>query len=270
MRSSTAACIGIFLVPATGTGQTVQSTPELTLEVRQPDATVTADIDVEITLTNVGDRDVTIAGAKLIFPAALVRTRDTIPQSLIGCSSGPGDANVLARQSQRYYHCVVDRYDRVWWKQALDLSTLFFLPGKYRIGAVVEYDAASTDTTRPSAYHRRILRQYAEVDLRPPLMTLLRGAWIGCFLAALFLALRYRRGDAGAQPSWNQVKWYLARVLLTGVVSATIIVLLLQRLSDIGLPLTVEVNDWVGGVIVGLVAYTSTETIYKRLAGGDG
>jgi ABC-type uncharacterized transport system permease subunit len=57
------------------------------------------------------------------------------------------------------------------------------------------------------------------------------------------------------------------RVLFTGLVTSTIAILLLQRLSDIGLPITLEVNDWVGGLIVGLVAYGSTDLIYQRLTG---
>jgi hypothetical protein len=273
--------VSVLFIGAPLHGREVASSgPELTIEVQQHDVLVTAPLDVYVTFTNVGDVDLNIEQAELIYPAAVKGTRDTLPTSLLRCrETSASDIQIVPANSHRFFYCVFPRYERSWIAQLLDASTFFFLPGKYRIQAVIEYSPAPVEKTPSGTVspHRRFLRQTAEVELKPPLMALLRGSWLGCLLAALFLTIRWS-GQHSALPAEGRRRWFQSawpvvrfgfRVLVTGLVSATIIVLLLQRLSDIGLPLTVEVNDWVGGVIVGLVAYASTEALYRWLAQGD-
>jgi hypothetical protein len=262
-------------------GQEVTSGPELTIEVQQYDVLVTGPLDVYVMFRNAGRVDLKIERAELIYPAALKSTRGNPPTDLLKCSeTSSSDIQIVPANSHRFFYCVFPRYERSSIDQLLDTSTFFFLPGKYRIQAVIEYSPAVVEPTPsgPIRPHRRFVRQTAEVELKPPLMALLRGSWIGCLLAALFITIRSSGQHSssaadgrsrGGQNAWPLVKFGF-RVLVTGLVSATIIVLLLQRLSDIGLPLTVEVNDWVGGVIVGLIAYASTDALYSKLAHGDG
>ncbi len=268
---------GLFIITQSY-GQKVSSGPDLTIEVDQQDIQVTGPCDIYVTFSNVSNIDLKIERAELIYPAAVKSTRDTLPTNLLRNNQATSaNFEVIPKGSRRFFHCIFPRYEKSWLDQLLDISTFFFLPGKYRIQAVIDYSPVSDDTIlsgveRP---HRRFLRQTAVVELKPPLVTQLRGGWIGCLLAALFITIRwsgnYRTEDAKKR-EWYRINWQVVkfgfRVLITGLVSATIIILLLQRLSDIGLPLTVEVNDWIGGVIVGLVSYASTEALYRRLTGG--
>ena len=268
-------------ISATGLyAQGVASGPELTIELHQHDALVTGPLDVYVTFTNVGNVDLWIERAELIFPAAVASTRDRLPTNLLACGdSVAASMRDVPASSQLFFHCVFQRYDRNWYVQLFDISTLLFLPAKYRVQAIVEYSPIMSDSLAPEAGkpHRRFLRQQAEVDLKPPLLTLLRGSWLGCLLAALFITIRWTAGRSAPETDGGR-RWlremvpvlrFGSRVLLTGLVASTIIVLMLQRLSDIGLPLTIEVNDWVGGVIVGLIAFASTDALYRKLSGAS-
>jgi hypothetical protein len=56
-------------------------------------------------------------------------------------------------------------------------------------------------------------------------------------------------------------------MLVVGSIVATITILLLQRLSDVGLPITLDVKDWIGGLIVGLFSSQLGDTLYDRFVG---
>ena len=246
--------------------------PQLSIGVYQTDKSLTAPLEVYVTLTNLNPHSYDIQRVQLMIPQSMKSIRGDLCLNLIvGCdredsdSTDPGKFQPLSAHSQRFYQVPIRRVHQSFFSWLLNQHTFLFLPGTYTIRCVVEYKAKETYGS---------IQEEIPIDLEPPLGSLLRGGIVGSLLLAIFLPIyRFSRHEPPApwQPENPMLRMPLTfiQISISGSVVSVIAILLLQRLGDLDLPVTIDVKDWIGGVIIGLFSYQIGDTLYGRFIGGS-
>ena len=150
----------------------------------------------------------------------------------------------------------LNAYDRLlYWYHYLT-----FEPGDYPFVAKFKYNrAGSTDT--------QFIEREFSVPLRPPLAVVVVGASFGALLLALFLlAMGFWNRDSNAKSSHLELIGRAAGILAIGAISAVIFVILTFRLKSDTLPISITVNDFYGGVVIGLFTFKISNWLYVQLA----
>ena len=144
---------------------------------------------------------------------------------------------------------------------------MFFYPGHYRIGAVVEY--------REDLPDKPWLKESVETEtaFEPPISSLVAGSLLGVVLVTLFVGANRARSvvssEGLANVTFRRVCTFVVQLAfsaLLGAIVAIIAVVMLQRVSGFSLPITIEVKDFIGAMIIGLFSVQLGRTLYERLS----
>ena len=151
-----------------------------------------------------------------------------------------------------------------WVDYVTDVDTLFFLPGEYPMTCAVEY--------RPVQGEVDVLSVENRIRLEPPMSAILRGGVLGSLLLTVFLGVYRLQGWLRqGQLRANAVLLGLGSVatlvlqFVMGSIVACIVILLLKRSSGLSFPITVDVKDYMGGIVVGLFSYQLGDFLYRKL-----
>jgi hypothetical protein len=144
-------------------------------------------------------------------------------------------------------------------------------------GGPVDPQAATEGPAQPQA--TGAVRNSVAIEIIPPLSSIVRGGLLGALLLAGFLTVyaAFQNNDAQRPDpaswrdwiadllrTWGWEGFKALGALALGSIVATITILLLQRISDVGLPITLEVKDWIGGLIIGLFSLQLATSLYAR------
>ena len=259
------AALHVFLIGVGGValGQEAEvsplTPPELSIAIYQTDKSLTAPLEIYITLTNLNPHPYKLQSIQLMIPQAMKTIRPGLELTLLE----PDKPEELSAHSQRFYHVSISRVKQTFFHWLLNPDTFLFLPDTYRVRCVVEYGVNETTGS---------IQGEIPIDLQPPLSSLLRGGVIGSLLLAIFLPIyRFSRHvpKADWQPENPLLRFPLTfvQIFISGSVVSAIAILLLQRLGDVDLPVTIDVKDWIGGLIIGLFSYQIGDTLYGRFLG---
>jgi hypothetical protein len=219
-------------------------------------------MDVEITLLNLTERAYEVQSVRLHLPESLKSIRSEFKPVVVD------QLHEIKSGEERVYSKGVPRVTMSLSGNIFNTDTLLFVPGSYRLRVEIQLRESATDSYRA-------LYAVHEVQLEPPLSAALRGGIIGAFLLALFVPAYYAfNATSGARSGVREaVKQSLVYFLAGSVVSITAI-LLLYRIGSANLPITIAVNDYLGGVIVGLFSYVFGNALYSQFfrkeGGGEG
>ena len=169
----------------------------------------------------------------------------------------------IGGEDERIYSIRIPRVKMSILKSIVDSETLLFVPGKYRLRTVVVLKESGNDKGMRNLY------SVSDIVLEPPLSAALRGGVIGAMLLALFVpayrTLRKRKDkmQVGNSESTNIVGQFFIYLISGSVVSVTAI-LFIYRMGSANLPISITVNDYLGGVIVGLFSYVFGDALYNK------
>lgn len=172
---------------------------------------------------------------------------------------GSNQTYSLRPGSRNEYEIQLDGVRAKW----TDAVSFFFLPGEYQL----RYEV----TLKDSGDNLLTIPGQARVELTPPLNAVLRGGVLGALLLTVFLGVYrlqhwLRRGDFSGLLRLGLVS--SARLTLrfvVGSVVAFIVILLLNRSTDLPIPITVEVKDYMGGLVIGLFSHQLGDIVYEKL-----
>ena len=261
-RSLFIAVLILCLSPMSGNVSADESTalreiPTLQLNVHQISPSITEPIDGEIILTNLTKTAYDIQEVRLILPQSLKAIRpefNEVVNSVI---------HEIGGEDERIYSIRIPRVKMSILKSIVDSETLLFVPGKYRLRTVVVLKESGNDKGMRNLY------SVSDIVLEPPLSAALRGGVIGAMLLALFVpayrTLRKRKDkmQVGNSESTNIVGQFFIYLISGSVVSVTAI-LFIYRMGSANLPISITVNDYLGGVIVGLFSYVFGDALYNK------
>ena len=143
-------------------------------------------------------------------------------------------------------------------------STLFnrqlltFMPNDYEVRVVVNY---KIPPQRDTAIQERV-----KLHIDPPLSSLIWGGVFGSLLLALFL-VTYRLLRQPSSRNLRQIAVETLMLTLAGVVCAIIAIILLYRFKELPLPINIAVNDFYGGIVIGLFTYKLGDWLYGQMIG---
>ncbi len=236
--------------------------PRFTLAARSEGGKVTSPAVFRLTIQNQGDRTYQIEEVKLdssdafgrlrpgalwVFkcPATTLVAKRALPCELRAPSVSPSDLRLQ-----------------------FSADTLFFLPGEYPVVAIVKYRLAVQGKPQQTE------QVETKLTLDPPLSSLMVGGVLGSLLLVLFIAahrclqiLRAEGLPKRTRDRWLAFPLRLASQALFGAIVAIITIVLIQRVADLELPIRIEVNDFLGGIIIGLFSAKLGEALHKQFLG---
>jgi hypothetical protein len=231
--------------------------PKLEMRVFQVDKSISYGMDIEVVLTNPYDITFDILSTEITLP-------DIFPDHPVM------DTQELSPGCERIFPFRVSGNHSLSLKNIFMLKrplikSLFFIPKKYLVRCLVNFKK-STDE------RRSVLQTSTEVLLKPPLSSVIFGGFLGAFLLALFIPA-YRYLSAQAQGQGKISGWRLIRQVtsffISGSIISIIVIFALQRMSESNLPINIVVDDYIGGIIIGLSSFKLCDWIYQKFQKTD-
>jgi len=223
--------------------------PEIKLSIRQTNPLVSSPMKLSVLVTNLSDFQLTITRAEIDFPEM------EIGRKANGAAGPLFAANTVLNPGNTVIGTVEFAPARTcWYFPFVDFRLLFFRPGEYESRVVITYrymDRAET-----------MAEEKALVLLDPPLHAIIWGSVIGSFLLSLFIALyNLMKTDFPRRKIW--IRFFYVSV--NGIVSGIILVMLIFRMKDLGLPIEISVTDFLGGIVLGLFTFKLGDWVYSKL-----
>lgn len=146
--------------------------------------------------------------------------------------------------------------EMAFWKE---FGLLTYRASKETFVAVLQYRTWNNDQKSYGIVQQKTARLDLNASGHP--LGMYAGAITGAFLVALFLTITSRRSRSSHSGSARS----FGRNLLRGGVATAIAVLVLQTTTDNRFPISVSVEDFYGGVLLGLFGDQLAQNIQKRI-----
>jgi len=145
-------------------------------------------------------------------------------------------------------------------------NKIAFIPGAYDLSIVINFSKGTIHYGSP--IEPNVLVHSDRISMKPPLSSLLIGGVMGSLLLTMFfLALKLKE-----QPFDNN--WFRTisksivgkathalLLFIFGSVVSVMTILIIQRTSDLKLPISISVEDYLGGIIVGMFSIKLGDTL---------
>jgi hypothetical protein len=257
----------------------LQARPTIAVTVSQRSTEVTSPLTVYVRVSNLTEADMVVKQVTLDLPAEFVAARAPapVPESDRGTVSSSdvttdrkayaalGDISQILNKPDLgpgFERTVVFRippHPISWVTPFMNLHLLTFSPGVYDLLVLTKYEIPTL--------HESELPEITKIELTPPLNSIITGGILGAVLLALFVgAYRFRRYVDSY--TVTAVAKEIIILAFAGAITATIAIVLLQRLKGVTLPITLVVADFYGGVVIGLFSYSIGDWLYKELYSG--
>jgi len=232
--------------------------PLLSMEIHRVKRAVTSDFDIDIKLTNLTDKAIDVKEVKVLLPEVIASTRGSQLEKF------RTDLHTVSRGNEKIYRLHIPVYHKTLLAALLDPVTLFFVPGTY----ILRSEAVFTESGGKGS---QSIYAQQDLSLEAPLSALLRGGVLGALLLALFVpayrALKSLHSGERMSATIGGLFFQGLLFLLSGSVVSITAILLLQRIGNLELPITLDVNDYLGGVVIGLFSYPVGNALYDRFFG---
>ncbi len=240
----------------------IRDIPTVRLNLFQSSKSITAPLDCEILLTNLTNKAYDIQSVMIHLPQGL----SAIRPDFSGIIRSQAQLHAIVGKDEIIYSFDIPRVTLSFWESVLDSETLLFVPGQYRLRAEIVLKESGNDKGVRSLYAS------SQILLEPPLSAALRGGVVGALLLGLFVPAyrslhdRRKKGDPDYKPLGNPLEVFFIYSVSGAVVSVTTI-LFIHRMGSANLPISVSVNDYLGGIIIGLFSYVFGDALYKKFFG---
>jgi len=224
--------------------------PSLSIIVHQIQPSVSSSFDIDIVFTNVTNKAFDVADVKILLPESI----EAIRANLGNWKNFEVETHEVRPGSERIYRMHIPGVN----SSVFDLESLFFVPGNYVIRSEIIFKESGKEISQ-SMYSTY------EIELEPPLSAVLRGGVIGALLLAVFVpAYRILHKRKDEKIKIRDLLGQAVTFFLSGSVVSITAILLLQRLGNLALPISITVNDFLGGIVVGLFSYSIGNALYKQ------
>ncbi len=254
--------LGVFFLISNGysSNQTEKSAfrdkPSVSIMVHRVQYSITAAFDIDIVFTNLTNKAFDISDVKILLPESILALRPGVLQQFTV------QKHMVSEGSERIYRMNIPSVHMPFFEAISNTQTLLFAPGVYNIRAEVAFYESGKEMISQSMYATY------ELEFEPPLSAVLRGGVLGALLLALFVpAYRAMNLRSGNRISIKGLFLQSLIFFLAGSVVSITAILVLHRIGNLKLPITVAVNDYLGGVVIGLFSYSIGNTLYRQLFG---
>jgi hypothetical protein len=146
-----------------------------------------------------------------------------------------------------------------------------FLPGSYKVTMILFYgDPVKGIDPLKANKDRKVITWVEEVYFKPPISSLLVGGIMGSFLLTLFISIFSLKNNV-IDRNWIDLmkkNWlvHLIKQIITflfGSIVSIVSILVIQRVSDFSLPISLKVEDYLGGIIIGMLSLKLGDSLYN-------
>lgn len=272
-------CVALTLTPCSGESVTTSQAPSedplgnlsVTLTLDEPELASSDGFDLAVDIRMSGPaRDLSLISIELMIPSAFRQLRPDLiasqPSATITDTNASGYFGGVKFDLKKSYQ--FNNQNRQW-KQTINIRSAQMDKATFdRILA-----AAKSTSLQTCAYLRKsggteapfpVWSNKVKLKLRSPTPSVYLGAGAGAVFLALLIGLAdCRVATDGKWHSGKTLKHYVIFAISGGVASMAIL-LLASRLSDFAPPVSFQVNDFVGGMIVGLFSAKFGDTLAER------
>ncbi len=103
-----------------------------------------------------------------------------------------------------------------------------------------------------------------KIHLEPNFSSIVVVVFLGSLLLTVMLGF-YNYKQKSTNQRIKEILFNSVVIFLKGGISAYVILLLMFRMKDLSLPINISINDFYGGVVLGLFTYKLSNWIYKLL-----
>jgi hypothetical protein len=237
---------------------------------------------LQVKVTNRTGDDIQVSKLRWEIPRSIVATRpdQKLVAGAISWAQGIDvkDAGTLPNHSEQLFDLDMPAIEENWWTLPSNTRMLAFKPGEYPVKVRVEY------TIGPSQ-RISVAEETVNVHFDTTPWFYIWGGILGSMVGVLFEFFytaargldRYEwpkneRGRLAPGLALRDAVIFLFRWLLggtakwlTGSLTAAIVLLFLYYYKNVRLPITIQINDFFGAVVVGLIAHRLGLLVYDTL-----
>jgi hypothetical protein len=216
-------------------------------------------VGFDVSLSNLAQSPIIVSGIQIDVQEPVPGTRENISWN----RSEGGDITLAPGTTARRT-LSMPSLDHSWYQYWAALARnprlLTFAPGEYDATVIVDYKLPPNASLQ--------LTKTAKLTFSSALGAVVIGTIVGSILGLLFRSA-WRLTREKPRPRLADELLDAGLAFPAGVLGAIIVSLILYRLKDVQLPIAVTVNDFFGGIVVGLFTYKLADWIYQKLF-GDG
>lgn len=271
----TAFCVLIGTLPALaeeldGSNLRISDSVKVEIEINNEPISSTDGFDIRISVTCIEpDASLVLKAIELQFPASLRKLRPDIINSNV----------VLDLPDQKAAHYTAyglrAEYDLEFTQQLRRWETIIPIPPAQSTEGLINRTLAakrnhgikavgyfSHMVDIPGVY--AVHSESVTVVTLPPAYSVHIGGVIGSCLLAAFAFFTAKGLSNANSESAKSIRFYLS-MSSSGAITAVVFILIASRLEDVSLPMNVSINDFWGGVIVGLFSYKISTILNEKL-----
>ena len=245
----------------------LQTKPQLFVSISQRNKSVTAALDIHVRIANLTEKDIFLKKVEILMPGEFLGARRQINWQKILVHSNEEQLNP---GNERLVVFSIPYQNNAWIDTLINYQLLSFIPSNYDVRAVVIYQVPPAKET--------VIQEITKIYIEPPLSSLMWGGVLGSLLLALFMTTYRLSKRVNYKSFLSDIAGALALVS-AGSVCAIITIILLYRFKDLALPININVNDFYGGIVIGLFTYKLGDWLFiqffetksgepNRVAGG--
>lgn len=242
-----------------GASQTIEATrPQVELEVQSDAEDVTKEITFAVRVLNATKAPVVIREITLCLPAEILSARglSNADCQIVKCSDAGDQEPRVQQAEEKICEFRLDQF-----KPNLGWDLVSFTPRKYAFRVQLIYSLNAESST-----HRTYRKM--EASFQPPLLSLILGGIVGSILLGCFQLIYSLVNPATGEGPFGNIGRKLvdsAGKTLAGAITATTLLFLLFRMKDLQLPVNLAINDFFGGIVLGLFTFRLGRWLYKQL-----
>lgn len=149
---------------------------------------------------------------------------------------------------------------------AFNWATLTVRPGDYQLFAVATLNELNDDGEVTATHSTNAV---ASIPLRPTVWQVVVGVGFGALLLAVFKVwspnARHEIGLDSSKLSRLAGTGLFLRFWLAGWVAGAMLVFMTFRMKDVGFPISIAVNDFYGGIVIGIFSYIAAVWLVRKV-----
>jgi hypothetical protein len=241
--------------------KSLQARPQVAVSANQRNASVTAALDIHVLVTNLTDSNIFLKNVEVSMPGEFWAARgireideiNKLTENREEVQLNPGNESLVS------FYIPHQRSSLI--APLLNHQLLTFMPNDYEVRVIVTYQIPPKRKT--------VIQDKTKIYIEPTLSSLMWGGVLGSLLLALFLST-FRLWKKTTDKTLRQIVGEALVIFLAGSVCSVVVLILIYRFKELPLPINIAVNDFYGGIVVGLFSFILGDWLFLKLTGEEG
>lgn len=211
-------------------------------------------ITFRVRVTNLTDSYIAVKKIKLVMPPEYLSAFNAEFQKEIEEKTLKESGKELDPGNEWQFIFTIPTVRNIW--QVFNATYLTFAASEYEVNAIVTYRVLPGKETD--------IIENTKIKIEPTLSAIIVGGFVGSFILTILVGFYNYKAEIENLKILPMLLKYIFDAM-KGAVSACVILLLMVRIKDLALPINISINDFFGGVVLGLLSYKLSDWLKKFL-----